>query len=501
MRKLAFSLGKTLSVAAFAAAITLTGITEAAKRDNFFWLGQINKATAVINTEEKLLTTDQGHRFAHGIKAVLEQGDRPDGARPTLVITFEPLLIQAAGPEITKLHAGRSSQDMLTTVSLAMQREQLLDLAQELNTMQRSLVALAQKNQGTVLPNYTNGVAAQPNSLAHYLLAYNDAFSRDMDRLQAYYARINRSPMGACVLNGTGWPLNRDKMAHFLGFDSIAYNTYDAGQVFPQEAPLEMGGISSSIAIHIGGFIEEIMQQYAQPRPWILLKEGNGNTYVSSAMPQKRNPGILNRARTDCSTLLGMAVEGSFRAHNIPAGMADGRLRGTDKLTKQTISVVKQFNRILNALEVKPERALEELNLDWTCSQEIADVLMRKYEVPFRTGHHFASEIVTYARQNNVTPATFTYAEACRIYAKLAAEDSSLPQRLPLTDREFRSCLDPVAIVHNRAVKGGPQPEELQLMLREADQHLTKQEEWQAKAKSKVDKAEAELNQRFQELL
>ncbi|MDY2636776.1 MAG: argininosuccinate lyase [Phascolarctobacterium sp.] len=501
MRKLAYTIGKTLSVAAFAAALTLTGMTEAAKRDNFFWLGQINKATAVINTEEKLLTQEQGHRFAQGIATVLEQGERPDGARPNLVITFEPLLIKAAGPEITKLHAGRSSQDMLTTVSLAMQREQLLELAQELNTMQRSLVALAEKNQDTILPNYTNGVAAQPNSLAHYLLAYNAAFSRDMERLQAYYGRINRSPMGACVLNGTGWPLNRDKMAQLLGFDSIAYNTYDAGQVFPQEAPLEMGGISSSIAIHIGGFIEEIMQQYAQPRPWILLKEGNGNTYVSSAMPQKRNPGILNRARTDCSTLLGIAVEGTFRAHNIPAGMADGRLRGTDKLTKQTISVVKQFNRILNALEVKPERALEELNLDWTCSQEIADVLMRKYEVPFRTGHHFASEIVTYARQNNVTPATLTYEEASRIYARLAAEDSTVPQRLPLTAAEFRSCLDPVAIVHNRAVKGGPQPVELQLMLGEAKKCLGKQESWQAKAKSKVDKAEAELNKRFQELL
>ena len=501
MRKLAYTIGKTLSLAAFAAALTLTGMTEAAKRDNFFWLGQINKATAVINTEEHLLTQEQGHHFAQGIEAVLEQGERPDGARPYLVITFEPLLIEAAGSEITKLHAGRSSQDMLTTVSLAMQREQLLELAQELNTMQRSLLALAEKNQDTILTNYTNGVAAQPNSLAHYLLAYNDAFSRDMDRLQAYYGRINRSPMGACVLNGTGWPLNRDKMAQMLGFDSIAYNTYDAGQVFPQEAPLEMGGIASSIAIHIGGFIEEIMQQYAQPRPWILLKEGNGNTYVSSAMPQKRNPGILNRARTDCSTLLGIAVEGTFRSHNIPAGMADGRLRGTDKLTKQTISVVKQFNRILNALEVKPERALEELNLDWTCSQEIADVLMRKYEVPFRTGHHFASEIVTYARQNNVTPATLTYEEASRIYARLAAEDISVPQSLPLTAAEFRSCLDPVAIVHNRAVKGGPQPQELQLMLGEANKRLAKQEQWQAKAKSKVDKAEAELNKRFKELL
>ena len=183
MRKLAFSIGKTLSVAAFAAALTLSGITEAAKRDNFFWLGQINKATAVINTEEKLLTPEQGHRFARGIETVLEQGDKPDGARPNVVITFEPLLIKAAGPEITKLHAGRSSQDMLTTVSLAMQREQLLELAQELNTMQRSLVALAEKNQDTVLPNYTNGVAAQPNSFfTRYgpsagLLCQNQSFS------------------------------------------------------------------------------------------------------------------------------------------------------------------------------------------------------------------------------------------------------------------------------------------------------------------------------------
>ena len=235
MGKYTSFLGKKLPVAALVAILLGCGnVADAAVRDNFYWLGQINKATAVINTEEHLLTPEQGQRFARGIEAVLEQGEKPNGARPNLVITFEPLLIKAAGPEITKLHAGRSSQDMLTTVSLAMQREQLLELASELNAMQRSLVALAEKNQSTILPNYTNGVAAQPNSLAHYLLAYNDAFSRDVQRLQAYYGRINRSPMGACVLNGTGWPLNRDKMAQLLGFDSIAYNTYDAGKCSPK---------------------------------------------------------------------------------------------------------------------------------------------------------------------------------------------------------------------------------------------------------------------------
>lgn len=362
-------------------------------RDNFYWLGQINKASDIINTDEKLLTKEEGRRFAAAIQKVLDDGNKKGAERPTVVITFEPFLIKAGGPDITKIHAGRSSQDMLTTVSILMQREQLLELSAALNKMTATLLNLARAHEGTLIPNYTNGVQAQPNSLGHFLLAYVNAYERDHDRIQEYYKRLNRSPMGATVLNGTGWPLNRDRMAAYLGFDGLAYNTYDAGQVFPQEAPIEMGGIASSIAIHTTSLIQEIMQQYAQPRPWILLQEGNGNTYVSSAMPQKRNPGILNRCRTDSSTLLGLAVGEAFRAHNIPAGMADGRIRGTDTIVKKTTSVVNQLDRILQALDIRPERALEELNLDWTCSQEIADVMMRKHNIPFRSGHHFASKL------------------------------------------------------------------------------------------------------------
>ncbi|MBQ9284077.1 MAG: hypothetical protein IJ216_03405 [Acidaminococcaceae bacterium] len=470
-------------------------------RDNFFWLGQINKASDIINTDEHLLTKEEGRRFASAIRKVLDEGNKTGAERPTVVITFEPLLIKAGGPNITKIHAGRSSQDMLTTVSILMQREQLLELSAALNKMTGTLLDLAQAHEGTLIPNYTNGVQAQPNSLGHYLLAYVDAYERDQQRIREYYNRLNRSPMGATVLNGTGWPLNRDRMAAYLGFDSIAYNTYDAGQVFPQEAPIEMGGIASSIAIHTTSLIQEIMQQYAQPRPWILLQEGNGNTYVSSAMPQKRNPGILNRCRTDSSTLLGLAVGEAFRAHNIPAGMADGRIRGTDSIVKKTTSVINQLNRILKALDIRPERALEELNLDWTCSQEIADVMMRKHNIPFRSGHHFASEIVTFARARNITPTDFTYEQAQEVYRNVAAADPSLPPQLPLTPEELREAKDPAAIIRNRAVKGGPQPQEMQIMYSEARKVLNRNIEWQANANSKVKNAETRLNQDFAKML
>ena len=95
------------------------------------------------------------------------------------VISFEPLLIKAAGQEVTLLHAGRSSQDMHATYRAAILREDMLALAEQLNTSSGSLLRLAERHTKTIVPNYTNGVAAQPNSYAHYLLGHAAGLERD----------------------------------------------------------------------------------------------------------------------------------------------------------------------------------------------------------------------------------------------------------------------------------------------------------------------------------
>jgi hypothetical protein len=102
---------RKLLVAGFAlAALANVTLAQESKRDAFFWLGQINKASAVINTDEGLLDKAMAPKIARGLQSVLAAGDAPNGKRPGLVITFEPLLIEAAGVEATLLHAGRSSQ-------------------------------------------------------------------------------------------------------------------------------------------------------------------------------------------------------------------------------------------------------------------------------------------------------------------------------------------------------------------------------------------------------
>ena len=466
-------------------------------RDEFFWLGEINKATAVINSQEGLLDKSLVPSIAAGITKVIEDGNKPGGKRPALVITFEPLLIEAAGISVTMLHAGRSSQDMIATYRAAMLKDELLDLATQLNRTSNALVTLAERNAGTIVPNYTNGVAAQPNSYGQYLLGHAAGFERDAQRIREAYARIDRSAMGTTVLNGTSWPLNRARMADYLGFAAVVDNAYDAAQISSTEQPVEVGSIVTSIALHTGSFIEDMMTQYAQPRPWILLQEGGGNTYVSSAMPQKRNPGILNATRQDASTAITLALGPMIQAHNLTPGMNDPKeSRANGAMVESAVKVLAGLEKILGSLNVDPKRALEELNSDWTASQEIADVMMRKYKIPFREGHHFASEVVTFAKANNIKPLDFPYADAQRIY-KESLKDGNVPTDLPMSEQEFRSTLDPVAIINNRATLGGPQPAEMKRMVGVAKQKLQLQEEWIAERKLKTTTSLAKLDADF----
>ncbi|MEZ5705349.1 MAG: hypothetical protein R3E56_08575 [Burkholderiaceae bacterium] len=105
-------------------------------------------------------------------------------------------------------------------------------------------------------------------------------------------------------------------------FNAIVDNAYDASQIASMDQPVEVSGIVTSIALHAGNFVEDLLTQYAQARPWILLAEGGSNTYVSSAMPQKRNLACFHRTRRDASTSIALATaEGA--THNITPHESD----------------------------------------------------------------------------------------------------------------------------------------------------------------------------------
>jgi argininosuccinate lyase len=168
-------------------------------------------------------------------------------------------------------------------------------------------------------------------------------------------------------------------------------------------------------------------------------------------------------------------------------------------MVQSAIGVLNNWDKILGAMVLDTNRALEELNSDWTASQELADVLMRTYKLPFRVGHHFASEVVEYAKAKNIKPLDFPYVEAQRIYAE-TVKGSDFAPVLPMSEAEFRSTLNPVAIVKNRQTAGGPQPAEMARMLKESTLRVAQQDAWIKARRTQIASSLARLDSDFDKL-
>ncbi len=468
--------------------------------DQFYWLNKINKASAVMLVEEKILPLPLGRQIAKGVQHAIDQASTPQGKRPSDVLQIEKIITDAVGPDASLIHAGRSRQDMYATFRTAKVRNQLLDYADALLALRARTLKVAAAHVNTYVPAYTNGVQAQPISYAHYLLAFDASFVRDAQRLREAYARINRSAMGTAVLANSSWPLNRPRLAELLGFDGLLENSLDAGQIAAIDLPMEAVSIASSGALRIGTWLGDIHTQYHQVRPWLLL--GEGSTYTSSAMPQKRNPGLLMRARERASNVVGLAQAVALRAHNVSSGMTDSKESVAELgALAQAVRMVEAMNAVLDALSINPARALEELEDEWTTSMELAEALAQEHQIPFRVGHRFASEIVTFARDQGLKPKNFPYEKAQEFYAKAIAHFKLPDPKLPLSSSRFREVLSPAFMVKTRVGVGGPQPAEVDRMLKQAQAQLSQDRVWLDQRRQNLRAADLRLNEAFMKLL
>jgi len=75
---------------------------------------------------------------------------------------------------------------------------------------------------------YTHFQRAQPVLLSHWWLSHFWPLQRNRERLRQLRDRTAMSPLGAGALAGTAFPIDREALAHDLGFDSAAPNSLDA---------------------------------------------------------------------------------------------------------------------------------------------------------------------------------------------------------------------------------------------------------------------------------
>jgi argininosuccinate lyase len=493
-----------LAVVIALAPLTMLPASADVPRDPFYWLAQINKASAVMVVERGIVPKALGAKIADAVIKVTADGDKPGAERSHDYLVIEKGLIAAGGPDMTRIHSGRSRQDIGATVVRLVMRDDFLGAFENLTEARAAVLAMAAAHPNAIVPAYTWGVQAQPISFGHYLLAYNEALTRLADRMRQAYVRLNQSPLGAAALGTSSFPVDRPRLATLLGFDGVLENSLDANQISPVDSGAEIADIAASGALTIGMFVADVTAQYGQTKPWLLLGSGTG---TSSIMPQKRNPTELNDVRGAASAVIGHAQTFLFVAHNLPAGMSDYKPfidpNGSDEpvnVLREAADLFTNYATLVKTLVLNEPRALDEVDADYSTTTELADTLQRESNVPFRVGHHFASELVDYGRAHNLRSIDIPYSEAQRIYTEAAKSFQIADATLPLNEAAFRRSLTAQNMVASSKGLGGPQPAEVARMLTEANGRLESDRQWLATAQGKLDAAATKLDAAFAHL-
>lgn len=466
-----------------------------------YWQNRINRASLVMLAEEGIVSRDEARTISRAQLAAEAEQAKP-GAEPMAdIMPLEKLLVAECGQLATLIHTGRSRQDIFATLNQARLRLSTLDFAQNLNLLRERLLDIAKDNTKTWMPAYTNGVQAMPITLGFYLWAFLQSFERDFDRISEAWQRINRSALGSAVLANSTWPVNRIRLAELLGFDGPIVNGLDSSQVSLFDVPIEAAGIAQNVAVRIATLMQDIAQQYSQIRPWLLLE--SSAAYGSSAMPQKRNPGIIQKVRAKASDVIGAAQTTVLRAHNLQLGMYDNKESISEDNTAvfvQAVHMLQLTDWAFSMLKVLPERALEELDNDWTCSMALAETLQHVHAVPFRVGHSFASNIVTVARKDGYLPKTLPYATAVAIYNDVTERLDWKDRTLPLTEEQFRQTLSPEHVVPALMGPGSPAPESTGNGLTGAEARLDEDTLWVNGKRKQLANADIALDALFETL-
>ncbi len=467
--------------------------------DNFYFLGEMNKASTVMTIENKIVPPDLGKKIVSAVDQVIKDGNQPGAKRPADYLQYEPLILAYTGPDGSRMHSGRSRQDILSTTRRLMQRERVLKLMEQMNKSKAVFLKLAADNLDTIVPAYTNGVQAQPTTYAHYLLAFATVFGRDTTRFQQAYARLNMSPLGAAALGTSSFQVDRKRLAELLGFDTSVENSYDAAQLGALDTGVELVSICSNAALTMGILVQDMHTQYHNPYPWIMIQEGR-LTGTSSIMPQKRNPYGLNVLRLQASDVVGGAMTYQIEAHNVTPGMPDYKRDQVEKTLDLSTDAFAKLADLMSNLVIDKDRALAEVDADYSTTTELADVLQRESNVPFRVGHHFASDLVTYGRLNKIKPADMPFDEVQKIYGQALQAFNFDHAQFPLTQEQFRRTLTAQNMIDSSKGLGGPQRAEVERMLTAQRAQLAQDEQWLQSQRDKLAAASENLDRTFYKL-
>jgi len=143
-------------------------------------------------------------------------------------MAVERVLTDRIGDLGKKIHTGRSRNDQVSTDFKLYMRHRAKEIRALVVELQKSVLDVAKKNFGKIMPGYTHLQQAQPILFSHYMMSLFFALSRDVKRLDNFLDLHVELPLGSGAIAGSAFPYHRQLVAEELGFERPSANSIDA---------------------------------------------------------------------------------------------------------------------------------------------------------------------------------------------------------------------------------------------------------------------------------
>ena len=429
---------------------------------------RVDMAHILMLHAQNLIDTASAKKLLVALNGYLENG-LPDNVfdpkREDIHAGIEAQLMEDAGADAGgRMHLGRSRNDEVATCLRMRTRQYIIEILTGIFEIRRALIDTADEHTATIMPGFTHLQHAQPTTLAHYLLSYENLFARDAERLFDAYNRVNRSPLGSAAFAGTGFPLDRHLTASYLGFSAPLENSMDG--VANRDFIVETISALAILMTNVSRMCEELILWSSALVKFVELNDAYCST--SSIMPQKKNPDTLEIMRSKSALVIGeltaalTLIKALPMSYNRDLQDLNPHLWNACRHTKASLPLLAEIIETAVFDEAALKKSAKAGN---TGATELADYLVREYNIPFRTAHNIVGRAV---KEGSMDLAIIEKASMELANISLIAKG--------LTQDDVDKTQNPKTIVSSKKTFGSPNPKLTKKAVRAADVKLVQDE-------------------------
>ena len=396
---------------------------------------------AGILSADELISLLQGLEQI-GERAAASPSFLEDGEAEDVHHFVEKQLVALIGEAGYKLHSGRSRNEQIATDLRLYVRAAIDQIRQELAELCSALTDRADQAGEGAIPAYTHLQRAEPVLIGHWLLAYVEMFLRDAERLGDCRKRVNVCPLGSGAVAGATLSLDRALMADNLGFDGSTANSIDATS--DRDFAIEFVNALSLLAMHLSRWAEEMILFSSQEYGFLGLPEAYSTG--SSAMPQKKNPDLLELVRGKSGRVVGQATALLVTVKGLPLAYNKDLQETQEPLFGATDTIVQMLPLVtgwMKAAEFHKERMQEAAQSGFMNAWAAATYLVNR-GVPSRLAHERIGKAVQMCLEKN-----------CELQ-DLSLQD--LQSLSPVFSQDFYESLKLASVLAIHDVPGGTGP-------------------------------------------